>query len=119
MISRFEDAIAWKKAMELSVNIYELFKGHNDYSFRDQIQRAAVSVMNNIAEGFERRSNKEFQYFLYVAKGSSGEVRSMLHLAIGLKMVSISQGEDLISQSEEVSRIISGLIRSLKRENSN
>ncbi len=62
-IERFEDIIAWKKAKDLSVEIYRLFEQHKDFGFKDQIQRASVSVMNNIAEGFERKGNKEFAYF--------------------------------------------------------
>ncbi|MEK7134359.1 MAG: four helix bundle protein, partial [Patescibacteria group bacterium] len=62
-IERFEDIIAWQKAKELTLNIYGGLKGLKDFGFRDQIQRAAVSVMNNIAEGFERRGDKEFKHF--------------------------------------------------------
>ncbi len=80
-IERFEDIKAWQKAKDLSVAIYRLFEASKDFGFKDQIQSASVSVMNNIAEGFERKGNKEFSYFLYVAKGSCGEVRSMLILA--------------------------------------
>jgi four helix bundle protein len=76
-IERFEDIIAWQKAKELSLEIYFVFKICKDFSFRDQIQRAAVSIMNNIAEGYERSSNKEFRNFLFIAKGSCGEVRSI------------------------------------------
>jgi four helix bundle protein len=76
-IERFEDIMAWQKAKDLSVAIYRLFETIKDFGFKDQIQRASVSVMNNIAEGFERKGNKEFAYFLYIAKGSCGEVRSM------------------------------------------
>lgn len=72
-IARFEDSIAWQKSKVLCVEIYKQFENHKDFGFRDQIQRAAVSVMNNIAEGFERKGNKEFAYFLYVAKGSCGD----------------------------------------------
>jgi len=74
-IERFEDIIAWQKAKELAVKIYRLFETSKDYSFKDQIQRASVSVMNNIAEGFERKTNNEFKQFLFIAKGSCGEVR--------------------------------------------
>ena len=66
---RFEDIIAWQKAKILTVCIYKLFELSKDYGFKDQIQRASVSIMNNIAEGFERKSNNEFKYFLYIAKG--------------------------------------------------
>ena len=84
-IERFEDIIAWQKAKELTIQIYKIFGESKDFAFRDQIQRASVSVMNNIAEGFERKSNNEFRHFLYIAKGSCGEVRSMLILSDELK----------------------------------
>lgn len=77
-IERFEDIIAWQKAKDLSVLIYKDFDNSKDFSFKDQIQRASVSVMNNVAEGFERKTNNEFKQFLFIAKGSCGEVRSML-----------------------------------------
>ncbi len=80
-IDRSEDIIAWQKAKDLTVHIYKIFDSSKDFGFKDQLQRAAVSIMNNIAEGFERKGNKEFSYFLYIAKGSCGEVRSMLILA--------------------------------------
>ena len=80
-IERFEDILAWQKAKNMTVLVYRLFEQSKDYSFKDQIQRASVSVMNNIAEGFERKGNKEFARFLYIAKGSCGEVRSMLILS--------------------------------------
>lgn len=86
-IERFEDIIAWQKAKDLTIQIYALFGDSKDFGFRDQIQSASVSIMNNIAEGFERKSNNEFKYFLYVAKGSCGEVRSMLALAFELKKI--------------------------------
>lgn len=78
-IERFEDIIAWQKAKELSIQIYSLFAESKDFGFKDQILRASVSIMNNIAEGFERKGNKEFSHFLFIAKGSCGEVRSMLY----------------------------------------
>ena len=80
-IERFEDIIAWQLAKELTISIYSLFEKSNDYGFKDQIQRASISIMNNIAEGFERKTNNEFKQFLYIAKGSCGEVRSMLIVA--------------------------------------
>ncbi|MFO7658915.1 MAG: four helix bundle protein [Bacteroidales bacterium] len=74
-IERFENIIAWQKAKELTVQIYAFFGHSKDFGFRDQVQRASVSLMNNIAEGFERKSNNEFRQLLYIAKGSCGEVR--------------------------------------------
>lgn len=80
-IEKFEDIIAWQKAKELTLTVYTVFKANRDYAFRDQIQRASISIMNNIAEGFERGSNPDFRKFLFIAKGSCGEVRSMLMIA--------------------------------------
>jgi four helix bundle protein len=112
-ISRFEEIIAWQKAKKLTLCIYFVFKGNKDFSFKDQICRASTSIMNNIAEGFERRSDKEFEHFLFVAKGSCGEVRSMLHLAVELKYIDEKKYYELIEMSSEISKIISGLIKTL------
>ena len=84
-ITKFEDIESWKLSKTLVLRVYEIFKKHKDFGFKNQIERASVSVMNNIAEGFERRSNNEFKYFLYVSRGSAGEVRSMLYLALEFK----------------------------------
>ena len=112
-INRFEEIIAWQKAKELTIVIYRLFNGSRDFGFRDQIQRASVSIMNNIAEGFERKGNKEFMKFLFIAKGSCAEVRSMSYLALDLKYISQSQLNDLQSRTEEISRLLSGFIKAL------
>jgi len=112
-IERFEDIIAWQKAKELTVKIYHSFEVSKDFGFNDQIQRASVSVMNNIAEGFERKSNKEFKQFLYIAKGSCGEVRSMLIIAHELKKINTSDYEVLLSLSLEISRMLFGLVNKL------
>ena len=87
-MKRFEDSIAWQKSKLLSLEIYRTFAELRDYGFKDQIQRASVSTMNNIAEGFERKGDIEFRRFLYIAKGSAGEVRSMLILGLDLGYVS-------------------------------
>jgi len=112
-IERFEDIIAWQKSKILAVEVYLTFSKTADFGFRDQIQRASVSVMNNIAEGFERRSNNEFRHFLFIAKGSCVEVRSMLHLAAELGKISEEIFTKLLNLSEEISKILSGLIKSL------
>jgi four helix bundle protein len=112
-IDQFEDILAWQKAKKATLKIYSLFKQNKDFGFRDQICRASVSIMNNIAEGFERRSDKEFKHFLFMAKGSCGEVRSMLHLAPDLKYMNESDYSQLVDQYNEISRIISGLIKTL------
>lgn len=113
-VEKFEDIIAWQKAKVLTVDIYRLLQSSKDYGFRDQIQRAAVSIMNNIAEGFERKGDKEFSHFLFIAKGSSGEVRSMLALGKELGYFSEADFSRLISFSEEISRLLSGFISSLR-----
>jgi len=112
-IQRFEDIIAWQKSKQLSLLIYNVFDNCKDYNFKDQIQRAGVSVMNNIAEGFERKSDKEFKQFLFIAKGSCGEVRSMLYLAKDLEKITKANFNVLFNLSEETSKIISGLIKTL------
>jgi len=112
-IDRFEDIVTWQKAKELTVGVYRLFSESKDFGFRDQIQRASVSVMNNIAEGFERNTDKEFKYFLFVAKGSCGEVRSMLILAKELHKADPATLEELYTLSEEISRMLSAFIKKL------
>lgn len=112
-IERFEDIIAWQKAKEITIQIYKIFGESKDFGFRDQIQRASVSVMNNIAEGFERKSNNEFRHFLYIAKGSCGEVRSMLIIANELKKLRSDDFQHLHSLSIEISKIIAGFIKTL------
>ncbi|MEA2112482.1 MAG: four helix bundle protein [Patescibacteria group bacterium] len=112
-IEKFEDMISWQKARTLTISIYKSFSDSKDYSFRDQIQRASVSVMNNIAEGFERKGDREFKHFLFIAKGSCGEVRSMLYLALELKYLSKEQFEKCFSLSIEISKLLSGFIKTL------
>jgi len=112
-IQTFEDIEAWKKSRILVSDIYGIFSQMKDYGFRDQIQRAAVSVMNNIAEGFERKSDKELKNFLFIAKGSSGEVRSMLYVALDLGYINQRKFDTLYEQSVEISKMLSGFIKRL------
>ena len=113
-IEKFEDIKIWQKARELNLFVYTLFKDNRDYRFRDQMQSASVSIMNNIAEGFERQGNKEFSRFLFISKGSCAEVRSMLYLAIDLKYISKPDFDNLYGLSEEISKMLSGFIKTLK-----
>jgi len=114
-ILRFEDIIAWQKTKFLALEIYKSFKNCRDYAFRDQMHRASDSIMNNFAERFERKSNKDFQKFLFISKGSCGEVRSMLYLALELKYISNEQFDILKETSLTISKLLSGLIRTLKK----
>lgn len=84
---KFEEIKCWQRSRKLSVYIYKEFQNNKDFSFKDQIQRASISISNNIAEGFERKGNKEFRRFLFIAKGSCGELRSMLYSALDLNYI--------------------------------
>ena len=113
-INRFEDIQIWQKAKELNLSIYKSFNTCKDFGFRDQIQRACVSIMNNIAEGFERKGNKEFKNFLFIAKGSCGEVRSMLYIALGLGYITETDFRKNYDLCVEISKMLSGFIKSIK-----
>lgn len=115
-IQRFEDIIAWQKAKILTVEIRKEFVAIRDLNFKDQIFRASISITNNIAEGFDRNTVKELIYFLHVARGSNTEVRSMLITASELSYTSKEKGQELVALSEEISKILSGFIRSLKTD---
>lgn len=112
-IQIFEDLQIWKRAHALTVEIYKSTKTLRDYSFIDQIRRASVSISNNIAEGFERKSEKEFKNFLNIAKGSCGEVRSMLHVGYPLDYFDKRGYDRFISETTEISRMIAGFMKSL------
>jgi four helix bundle protein len=112
-IQKFEDIIAWQKAQDLAVEIFADFEATRNFSFRDQICRSVVSISNNIAEGFDRSSDADFCRFLYIALGSASETRSMLYLAGRLNFVNRDRQEQLLSQIDEIGRIIRGLIKSL------
>ncbi|MCL5667073.1 MAG: four helix bundle protein [Patescibacteria group bacterium] len=112
-IERFEDIISWQKGIDLAIIVYGVLKSNRDLSFKDQIQRAVVSISNNIAEGYERKSNKELAQFLYIAKGSAGEVRSMVHMALRLKYITPSQFDDIYQRCLEICRLLSGFIKTL------
>lgn len=114
----FEEIEGWKKSRYLVRKVYEITgRGSfaKDFGLRDQIRRASVSAMSNIAEGFERVGTKEFIQFLSLAKGSAGEVRSQLYVALDQGFLGQSQFEELCSLVSEVSRLTSGLITYLKK----
>lgn len=115
VIKRFEDIIAWQKAQEYAVEICAVFGNLNDFSFRNQICSAVVSISNNIAEGFDRSSNADFSRFLHIAIGSCSEVKSMIYLAAKLKYISSKQQETFLEKGNDISKIIRGFIKSLKK----
>jgi len=117
-VERFEDLQVWQMAHDLSVTIYGLTMDgefSKDWGLRDQIQRAAVSIMSNIAEGFERYSRQEFKQFLSVARGSCAEVRSQIQLAKSLGYVTDSDCSKICEKCIGLSRAIGGLRSSLDR----
>ncbi|MFH0888371.1 MAG: four helix bundle protein [Planctomycetota bacterium] len=117
-IKRFEDIEAWQKARELVKDIYDLTSKGNfarDYSLRDQIRRAAVSVMLNIAEGFGRKTDKEFARFLVQSHGSAAEVQSVLYIAIDQKYISRDKFDYLYNKAGEISKMINALSQYLSK----
>ncbi|MFA4903940.1 MAG: four helix bundle protein [Desulfobaccales bacterium] len=116
-IERFEDIEAWKKARELTKSIYELTsqgKLATDFSLKDQFRRASVSIMANIAEGFEREGNKEFRQYLAMAKGSVGEVKALLYVALDAGFLPLEKINQIMALSDETSRLLAGFLRYLK-----
>jgi len=113
----FEEITAWQVARELVREIYKVTSNGRfakDYGLKDQIRRAAVSIISNIAEGFERGGNKEFIQFLFLAKGSCGEVRTQLYLSRDLEYMTEETFQNLRSVVVRTSELIWGLIRYLK-----
>jgi len=111
---RFEELEIWQQARALNKNVYTLLRKCDDYSFRDQMRRASLSVMNNISEGFERRTKKDFAHFLDLAKGSAGEVRSMTFAAEDIGILDKAAAEQLRSECETLSRRIAGFQKHLR-----
>ena len=118
MKGRFEDLEVWREARALANRVYDLSgcpSFARDYGLRDQIRRAAVSILSNIAEGYERDSDAEFGRFLLIAKGSAGEVRAQLYVALDRGYIDESSFLETKMQTESVSRLIAGFIVYLKR----
>jgi len=115
---KFEDINAWQKARELTSRIYRITGQGDfskDYGLKDQIRRSSVSIMSNIAEGFERSGTAEFGQFLSTAKGSAGEVRSQLYVAFDQGYIGKEGFEALANSATQISRMISGLMSYLRR----
>ena len=116
-ITRFEDLISWQKARELNRLVYKISRQvtfGKDFGLRDQIRRASISVMSNIAEGFERGGDKEFLQFLSNAKGSCGEVRCQLYAVLDENYLSGAEFSQLQEFCQEVSRLLSGMMAYLR-----
>lgn len=113
-ITGFEEIEAWKEARVLVKELYARFSNCRDYSFMDQIQRAGISIMANIAEGFERNTNKEFINFLSIARGSCAEVKSLLYTASDIGYVDGSVFIGFHGRLNKVNGLLNGFISYLK-----
>jgi four helix bundle protein len=109
----FEDLEVWQRGCRLTVDIFKAFATCKNFSFKDQIQRAALSIPSNIAEGSERGSSKDFAHFLNIAKGSCGELRTQLYIARKLELITKPTFDTAVKESKELSAMLEGLRRSL------
>ncbi|HET6991895.1 MAG TPA: four helix bundle protein [Bacteroidia bacterium] len=120
-INRFEDIMAWQKARALNKLIYEATLKQpfaKDFVLVDQIRRASISVLSNIAEGFERQGISEFIHFLNIAKASAAELRTQLYVSSDLNYISSEYANELISNATEISKMINGLMIYLEKNKS-
>ena len=118
-IEKFEELIAWQKARKLTAKIYEITNEGSfakDYGLKDQVRRAAVSSMSNLAEGFERGSLAEFSRFLSISKGSCAELRTQLYIAFDVGYLEKRAFESLMAHAIEVGNIIGGLRAAVERK---
>ncbi len=114
-VKRFEDLYAWQQARELVKLVYNVCRPWKDYSLKDQIQRAAVSVLSNLAEGFERGTKDELIAFWYIARGSCGEVRAQLYVGLDQEMIDKKTFDLLYDKADYTSRLIAKLIAGYKQ----
>ena|SRR5580765_2725044 len=114
MYQSFEELEVWKRACQVSVRIYQLFRECREYGLRDQMHRAGVSIASNIAEGAER-GGKDFVRFLAIARGSAAELRTQCYIAWKIGVLPAEQLSPLIADLKEISRMLTGLSRSIKR----
>ena len=110
----FEDLDVWKAGCRLAVDVYSELQKIRDYGLRDQMQRAAVSIASNIAEGAERRSKKEFVQFLYIARGSCAELRTQLYIAVSIGAISTDNSSKLVAETKRISAMLTKLITTLE-----
>ncbi|CAG7857896.1 hypothetical protein MCAMS1_02885 [biofilm metagenome] len=109
---RFEDLVVWQRACRLSVTLYKTLNNCKDYGFKDQITRSGLSIPSNIAEGFERDSDKDSIKFLYYAKGSCGELRTQIYIGIEIGLIPKDIGMKWRDEAEQISKMLSALIKS-------
>jgi four helix bundle protein len=110
-VTKFEDLEVWQEALQLSIQLYHELKDCRDFSLRDQMQRSSVSIASNIAEGFDRRTNKEFIQHLYIAKGSCSELRTQLYLVKEIGTISADAATRLLERTRKISAMLYKLIK--------
>jgi four helix bundle protein len=118
-IDKFEDLVAWQKARQLVADVYQMTNGQSfsrDYSLKDQVRRSAVSVMSNIAEGFDRGNPREFHQFLVIAKGSCAELRSQVYIASDVGYIAGKTVQDMLLKTRELALILGGLRAAVDRK---
>ena len=115
MGSSFEDLKVWKKSCRLTTDIYTLLKNCKEYSFKDQMFRAAVSIPSNIAEGSERKTVLDFQRFLSIAKGSAAELRTQVYISREIKILTAKDANCLIEELKTISKMLQSLSDSLSK----
>jgi len=111
----FEDLDIWKEGMRLALQVYKAVKSCKDFGFKDQVQRAAISIPSNISEGFERQTNKEFIQFLYIAKGSCGELRTQIYLGHQLEYLNKKDYTGMLEKTKSLSSMLSNFIKARKK----
>lgn len=115
-VQSFEDLTVWQAGVRLSIEVNKVLELSKDFGLKNQIQHATVSIPSNIAEGFERQSNKEFIQYLYIAKGSAGELRTQLYIAKQVNEIDHEVAQSLISKAKEISAMLQGLIKTRKEK---
>ena len=110
-VAKFEDLEVWKEGMRLAIRIYGALNACRDYGLRDQMQRAAVSIPSNIAEGYERNTNKDFIHFLYIAKGSCSELRTQIYLSVEIGVLDKAVGDELLESTKKISAMLHNFIK--------
>ena len=109
----FENLDVWKRSSRLAVEIYSALRDCRDFSLKDQMTRAAVSIPSNIAEGAERYSDKEFARFLYIARGSAAELRTQLYIANKINLIDNKRTKEYVEEATQLSAMLHGLVKSL------
>src|SRR5712671_828307 len=109
----FEDLEVWQRGCRLAVDIFETFSSCRNFTMQNQVERAALSVPSNVAEGYERNSNKEFIRFLNIAKGSCGELRTQIYISRKLKFLTKVNFERLVAESKAISKMLHGLAKAV------